>query len=156
MSHETGFIERKTMTWAKLEAAEYIRDNLPGEARLAMYDSGITSYFSRRDFVGLNGVIGDYALADLIMANRYEEVARNYGVQYLVLDIDPSMHDALPGREVFRGSIMSSRPEEPPLQPLTEPDVNLSIHPAPANHPSEASRPQTYTEKRRSSWLYAS
>jgi hypothetical protein len=102
-----GFIERKTMTWAKLEVAEYIRDNLPDNARLAMYDSGITSYFARRDFVGLNGVIGDYALADLIKANRYEDVVRNYGVQYLVVDIDPSIHDALPGREVFRGSIMT-------------------------------------------------
>ena len=100
-----GFVERKTMTWAKLEAAEFIRENLPADARLAMYDSGITSYFGRRNFVGLNGVIGDYAMADLVKAGRLAEVAERYGIEYLVLDVDPRMAGKLPGEDVFRGSV---------------------------------------------------
>ncbi|MFC1890045.1 hypothetical protein ACFL4G_09825 [Thermodesulfobacteriota bacterium] len=100
-----GFVERKTMTWAKLEAATYIREKLPQDARLAMVDSGITAYFGRRHFVGLNGVIGDYAMADLIKAGRWREVAERCGIEYLVLDVDPGLAGDLPGEEVFRGSV---------------------------------------------------
>jgi len=100
-----NFVRHKTMSWAKLEVAHFIRQNLPSDARLSMYDSGITAYFSRRHFVGLNGLIGDFLLADLLADRRYAEVAAKYKIEYLVLDIDPKKHSYLPGKEVFRGTI---------------------------------------------------
>ena len=46
----------------------------------------------------------------------------------------------------YHGNTWSSRPRELPPQPLTQPDVNLSIHPAPASPSLETSRSQTYAE----------
>jgi len=63
-----------------------LRENTPPDARGAMFDSGIVSYFSRRDFVGLNGLIGDFELAAALRDGRRAEAARRCGVEWLVLD----------------------------------------------------------------------
>jgi hypothetical protein len=77
---------RKTMSFAKLEVAAFLRDHTPPETRGMMFDSGIVSYFSDRDFVGLNGLIGDFEQAALMRDRRYGEAATRYGVSLLVLD----------------------------------------------------------------------
>lgn len=42
-----SLVKRKTMSWAKLEVARFLRENTPLSERGAMFDSGIVSYFSR-------------------------------------------------------------------------------------------------------------
>ncbi len=77
---------RKTMSWAKLDVAAFLREHMPADARGLMFDSGIVSYFSRRDFAGLNGLIGDFELAALARERRYGELAARYDARWLVLD----------------------------------------------------------------------
>ena len=79
-------MERKAMTFAKIEIAEYLRENTPEDLRGIMFDSGIVSYFSQRDFISLNGLIGDFEQGQLIQEHRYKELAEKYGVSFLVLD----------------------------------------------------------------------
>ncbi len=79
-------VQRKTMSWAKLEVAEFLREKTPSSARGAMFDSGIVSYFSQRDFVGLNGLIGDFEHAALIREKKYTVALERCGVDLLVLD----------------------------------------------------------------------
>lgn len=81
-----AMVRRKTMTHAKLEIAKFLREHTPAHTRGMMFDSGIVSYFSRRDFVGLNGLIGDFEQAALMRERRYGEAAARYGVDVLVLD----------------------------------------------------------------------
>ncbi len=82
---------RKTMSWAKLEVASFLREHTTSTTRCMMFDSGITAYFSGRDFVGLNGLIGDFEQAELLRARRYADVAERYGVSLLVLDMPESL-----------------------------------------------------------------
>ncbi len=81
-----ALVSRKTMSWAKLEVAAFLREHMPADARGLMFDSGIVSYFSRRDIVGLNGLIGDFELAELARERRYGDMAARYGADWLVLD----------------------------------------------------------------------
>ncbi|VGO18291.1 hypothetical protein [Pontiella sulfatireligans] len=80
------FLERKTMTFVKLEVAEFLRENTAPDMRGMMFDSGIIAYFSQRNFVGLNGLIGDFELANFVREKEYVRIADLYGVGVLVLD----------------------------------------------------------------------
>ena len=82
-----GFVARKTMTAAKLEVAKYLRENTSQTIRCTMYDSGIISYFSERDFAGLNGLIGDFEMADMIKNNDLKTLVQRYNISLLVLDM---------------------------------------------------------------------
>ncbi|MEI7851443.1 MAG: hypothetical protein WCH86_06380 [Kiritimatiellales bacterium] len=81
-----ALVERKTMSWAKLEVARVLRENTPSSLRGAMFDSGIVSYFSQRDFTGLNGLIGDFEHAALMREKKYAIALERCGVGLLVLD----------------------------------------------------------------------
>ena len=81
-----ALVSRKTMSWAKLEVAAFLREHMPSDARGLMFDSGIVSYFSRRDFIGLNGLIGDFDLAALARDRRTGVISARLGAEWLVLD----------------------------------------------------------------------
>ncbi|MBI4963113.1 MAG: hypothetical protein HY913_07550 [Desulfomonile tiedjei] len=95
------FVKRKTMTKAKLEVAEYINKNLPANVMYAMYDSGIVSYFSQRNFIALNGLIGDFKLAAMIKQGDYRDVIDEYSVRFIVLDVPEPMLQSMPGEKLF-------------------------------------------------------
>jgi hypothetical protein len=101
------FVRNKTMTWAKFEIAHYVRDHLPPNARLGMFDAGITSYFSHRDFVVLGGLAGDFEQSELTAKNDIGEIARRYGVTHIVLDLPLRTEARPPARIVFQGSIQT-------------------------------------------------
>jgi len=50
-------------------------------------------------------------------------------------------------KTIYHQTLESSGPRELPPQSLTEPDVNLSIHPALASHSPEISRSQADAER---------
>ena len=79
-------VQRKTMSFAKLEVARFLREKTDKNFRGAMFDSGIVSYFSQRDFVGINGLIGDFQHAEMIKNKQYAEAYSRCGVDFLVLD----------------------------------------------------------------------
>lgn len=99
-----GFVRRKTMTFAKLEVARTVRETWPADARGCMFDSGIVSYFGERDFVSLNGLIGDFAMADRIRVGDLAGVARTCGIRYLVMDTPRALLAELAPHERWRGS----------------------------------------------------
>ncbi len=81
-----ALVQRKTMSFAKLEVARFLRENTAPEIRCAMFDSGIISYFSQRDFSGLNGLIGDFEHAALMREKKYADALERCRVGLLVLD----------------------------------------------------------------------
>ena len=101
------FVRKKTMTWAKLEIADHVRERLPENARLAMKEGGITSYFARRDFVILVGLVGDFEQSELLARNDFAALARRYGISYLVLDVPAERVDEAPARVAIRGTIQT-------------------------------------------------
>jgi len=66
-----------------------------------MYDSGIVSYFSQRNFISLNGLIGDFRLAEMIKNGDYRDVIDKYSVKVIVLDVPETMFARLPGEKLF-------------------------------------------------------
>jgi hypothetical protein len=112
------FVKRKTMTWTKLEVAEYINKNLPADIMYAMYDSGIVSYFSQRNFISLNGLIGDFQLAAMIKRGDFRDVIDKYSVKVIVLDVPETILEKLPGQKLFITKIRTKftdfrEPEKP-------------------------------------------
>lgn len=95
------FIKKKTMTWAKLDVAEFIRTQMPTSMRGLMYDSGIVAYFSDRDFVSLNGLIGDFEQSELCTQKRITELATRYGINTLVIDVPDTKLDFMSNRVVY-------------------------------------------------------
>ena len=85
-----SFVERKSVSWAKLEVAGFIHDELPGDILGAMYDSGIVSYFSQRRFISLNGLIGDYETARLCKDWRLSVILEKYRITHVVTDFNPA------------------------------------------------------------------
>lgn len=96
-----AMVQRKTMSWAKLEVARVLREKMPAEARGAMFDSGMVSYFSQRDFTGLNGLIGDFQHAALIREKKYAAVLERNNVSFLVLDTPLPLRDKLESKAVY-------------------------------------------------------
>jgi len=99
------FVERKTMTWAKFEVAEFIRDHLPADTRLAIMEPGIVSYFSQRDFVSLKGHLGDFELSELCRQRDFTTIVEKYEVEYLVADVSESREIKIPAEEVYSTEI---------------------------------------------------
>lgn len=94
-------VQRKTMSWAKLEVARFLRENTLPSARGAMFDSGIISYFSQRDFTGLNGLIGDFEHATLMRERKYAEAFERNRVGLLVLDTPQEVLDDFGAQVVY-------------------------------------------------------
>jgi len=84
---KNSFLQKKRMSSTKIEIARYVKNNIHKDAVIGMYDSGITSFFSDRKFVALNGLIGDFEMAKLIRNNSLNKVVDKYSVQYFVWDI---------------------------------------------------------------------
>ncbi len=99
------FLQRKAMTFAKIEMAEYLREHTSKDVRCAMFDSGIVSYFSQRDFVGINGLIGDFELGQLVKDRRYRELAERYGIDLLVLDSPSELVQEFSGNIAYQTRI---------------------------------------------------
>jgi len=113
-----SFVGLKKMTFAKIEVADYIRNHLPENIRGGMIDSGIVSYFAQRDFVGLNGLIGDFEMARLVNEKKLTELAEKYGINIFVLDTPENLLPELRDNVVFESSIRSKfvdfrEPEKP-------------------------------------------
>ncbi len=102
-----SFLKRKLMTLAKIEVADYMRNNVPKETRGCMFDSGIVSYFSQRDFVGLNGLIGDYELANMVRKGERSTIVRKYDIDILVLDTPKHLLPVLSREIVWMSTIES-------------------------------------------------
>ena len=100
-----SFVRRKTMSWAKLEVARFLRQSSLSSQTGAMFDSGVVSYFSQQDFAGLNGLIGDFDHAGLIREKRYAEAMERTGVQFLVLDTPSTILEQLSSFAVYETSI---------------------------------------------------
>jgi len=101
------YLSRKTMSFAKLEVADFLQKHCEKNVRGAMFDSGIVSYFSQRDFVGLNGLIGDFKLATLIRDRQYDTLAKTYDVSLLVLDSPPDLLREFSSLVLFSSSIQT-------------------------------------------------
>ncbi len=99
------FLARKTMTFAKLEVAEFLRNNTVPDMRGMMFDSGIVSYFSQRNFVGLNGLIGDFELAKMVQEKQYISIAKKYGIDFLVLDSPEELCREFSGNIIYASAI---------------------------------------------------
>jgi hypothetical protein len=100
-----SYVERKKITFAKIEVANFIRNHLPENIRGSMYDAGIVSYFSQRDFVALNGLIGDFELAELTKNKRRKRLAEKYGVDYLIMDTIDHFLPEMNKNIVYQGAI---------------------------------------------------
>jgi hypothetical protein len=97
-----ALVQRKTMSWAKLEIARFLRENTALKSRGAMFDSGIVSYFSQRDFLGLNGLIGDFEHAVLMREKKYTVALERCGVDLLVLDTPDGLVQDLSSNVLYR------------------------------------------------------
>ena len=95
------FVRNKKMTWAKIEIAEYVRNNLPKNARLAMADAGITSYYSQRDFVATRGLVGDYETVELIKNQQFKLLMDKYKVDYLIIGVPININFGFRQNEVY-------------------------------------------------------
>jgi len=101
------FLGRKAMSSAKLEVARFLREHTDPSAHAAMFDSGITAYFSERNFTGLNGLIGDFEHAELMRRRAYATALERNGVDYLVLDTPAGMLDRFEPWRVYRTETVS-------------------------------------------------
>jgi hypothetical protein len=100
-----ALVQRKTMSFAKLEVARFLRENTAPDIRGAMFDSGMISYFSQRDFTGLNGLIGDFEHAALLREKKYAAVLERCGVSLLVLDTPGKLISELSSNVIYRTKI---------------------------------------------------
>jgi hypothetical protein len=103
----TALTQRKTMSFAKLEVACYLRKNTAQDFRGAMFDSGIISYFSRRDMVGINGLIGDFVHAEQMRNRDYAGAFRRCGVDFLILDTPLRMIPKMPATVLYQSEIQT-------------------------------------------------
>lgn len=97
-----AFLRRKTMTFAKLEVARALREKEWTGVRGCMFDSGIVSYFSQRDFVSLNGLIGDFEQADRLRRGDLSGLVRAGRIEILVLDTPKALLPELAVHERWR------------------------------------------------------
>lgn len=82
-----SFLQKKRMSLAKIEMADYIRENIGKEARIGMTDSGITAFFADHNFIALNGLIGDFEMAALVKEGKLNQLTEKYSVNYFVWDM---------------------------------------------------------------------
>ena len=110
------FLKRKAMTFAKIELAEHLRNNCNEDMRGVMFDSGIVSYFSQRDFISLNGLIGDFEQGELVQDKQYRELAEKYGANLLVLDSPEELRESFEDNIIYETRIKTrfENFQEPP------------------------------------------
>lgn len=114
--------ERKTMSRVKMEVARFLRENMPPETRGAMFDSGIVSYFSQRDFAGLNGLIGDFEHAEMMQQKQYAEAFERLDVDFLVLDSPPDLI------QQFRDQVAYVSEKATKFENFSEPPKHFAVY----------------------------
>ena len=93
------------MSWAKIELADYLNHHFSRADRFLMYDAGIVSYFSQRDFGVLGGFAGDQLLLRDIRNHNIAAVAERINARYIVVPYPYSLRAPAVPRMVFRGTI---------------------------------------------------
>ncbi len=83
------------------DTAIWIKENLPTQARLAMYDSGYISYISGKDTLALNGLATDYGTMEALRDGARWDVLRQFEVGYLIQIMSSSVGDKLPDEAVL-------------------------------------------------------
>jgi len=73
----------ETFTAASREAGEWVAANLPPDAVLGMKDSGIFSYFARRQVMNLDGLANSFEFAEAVCQGRIEEFVLGHGVEFI-------------------------------------------------------------------------
>jgi hypothetical protein len=101
-----------------LEAAYWVRDNVPQDAVVAGFNVGIVGYFSERRVVNLDGVINNAAYDALVQRDLFG-LMRRAGVRYYV-DYDPFMLDRY---KPFWGQEMSGV-QMTPVETIRRPGVS--------------------------------
>lgn len=91
-----------TMLEKNVEAARWLRANVPEDAVLGSWDAGAIGYYSHRRVLNLDGEVGDVAYLRALRAGRTAEWAKNERIDYLVNHADEEN-----GEERFR-SLASS------------------------------------------------
>lgn len=76
---------------AAFDNALWARDHLAADKLFAMYDSGLFSYFSQRDTIGINGLIGDETLMRMALAHDFTGMLERFHVDYLVTYVPANM-----------------------------------------------------------------
>ena len=122
-----SLVQRKTMSRAKLEAARFLRENTLPSVRWAMFDSGIVSYFSQRDFTGPNGLIGDFEHATLMRERKYVAALQRNGVSFLILDTPPALLDELSPLALYATAIKTK------FENFNEPSKSFVVYPGSAD-----------------------
>jgi len=88
----THYLRKRNFVAEKIYFADFIRKNFPEDALFAMYDSGIVSFFSQRNFISANGLAGDYELARLAATeDAFSRIIKRYGVDYVALVLPDSV-----------------------------------------------------------------
>lgn len=88
----THYLRKRNFVAEKIYLADFIRKNFPEDALFTMYDSGIVSFFSQRNFISANGLAGDYELARLAAAkDAFSRIIKRYGVDYVALVLPDSV-----------------------------------------------------------------
>jgi len=133
-------LERGANHWPRYQAALWLRENTRPDAVIAMRDSGLVGYFSRRPTVNLDGVINGYEYQAALAGGRLDEYLRRCRVTHFA-DYEVPVNDRTrhrirlparlaraPGYEIhvdksaaiftspaYRPRTLSDR-EEPPVQ----------------------------------------
>ncbi len=88
----THYLRKRNFVAEKIYLADFIRKNFPEDALFTMYDSGIVSFFSQRNFISANGLAGDYELARLAAAkDAFSRIIKRYSVDYVALVLPDSV-----------------------------------------------------------------
>ena len=96
------------MSWndESLRAAEWVNQELPGDAVVGAWNAGVLGFFSQRPVVNLDGLINNFDLLPYLRERRVAEYIRREGITHLS-DLEPMFQrvgvgDALPLQEVYR------------------------------------------------------
>ena len=98
----------RTFTVAGREAGEWVAQNLPPDALLAMKDSGIFSYFAQRRVMNLDGLANSFEYAQSVCDGRLEEFLSERGVEYVAQHSVPPVGAARRLRGVHAGLLVQS------------------------------------------------
>lgn len=108
-----------TMLEKNVEAARWIRANVPEDAVLGSWDAGALGYYSHRRVLNLDGEVGDAAYLRALRSGRTAEWASSERIDYLVNHADLEHGEErfrslaasyLGGARVARGSVVRSWP----------------------------------------------
>ncbi len=105
--------------------AQWINANVPRDARIGSFDSGVLGYFTDQPVVPLDGLINSVDYFEALKSQRFEEFIHVNGVEYIA-NLVPDENDDF--AEYVRAKTRQQMPLEGQLVPLyTDPD-NSIVH----------------------------